>query len=356
MPVADDPVAMIEGAGRPTRLLAVAATRRDPPSRGLPAARSGLARAEIPGARIRDRSATQGEGAGCVEGRAIPGHGPSRTIRPGIPVQGGVQRHLQRLFPARIRSVSWWGTTSSTMGPRTSGSCGGSPTWRRPSTPPFIAAASLRMFGGDDLDVLLGPHDLGRHFASAEYAQWRSFRDTEDARYVGLCLPRLPAASPLWPRYPSGRGVRFRGAHRRSRPPGARVGHAAGRLTDAFARHGWCATIRGVEGGGRITGLPAYRFDLDEQARGRADRLVEIPLKEGTGHDLSKLGFLPLVPCRGADGLAFLSSGSCKNPETYDSDEANDATARASPVPLRDNGLAVRPLHPVRGRKPDWLR
>jgi type VI secretion system protein ImpC len=79
--------------------------------------------------------------------------------------------------------------------------------------------------------------------------------------------------------------------------------------------------------------LPAYPFDLDEQARGRADRSVEIALNEGTGYGLSKLGFLPLVSCSGADGLVFLSSGSCKNPETYDSDEATDATARAAQFP-----------------------
>ena len=100
------------------------------------------------------------------------------------------------------------------------------------------------------------------------------------------------------------------------------------RLTDAFARYGWCAAIRGVEGGGLVSGLPTHTFKTDE-GEVALKCPTEIAITDRREKEFSDLGFIPLVHCKGTDYAAFFSTQSTNKPKTYDSDLAN-ANARLS--------------------------
>ena len=119
---------------------------------------------------------------------------------------------------------------------------------------PFIAAASPRLFDMDSFTELGVPRDLAKIFESAELIKWRSFRESEDSRYVSLCLPHILMRLPYGPDTVPVEGFDFRedvSGKDHSRYLWGNAAWAMGlRITTAFAQHSWCAAIRGVEGGG----------------------------------------------------------------------------------------------------------
>jgi type VI secretion system protein ImpC len=100
------------------------------------------------------------------------------------------------------------------------------------------------------------------------------------------------------------------------------------RLTDSFAKHGWCAAIRGVEGGGLVEGLPTHTFSTDE-GEIALKCPTEIGITDRREKELSDLGLIPLVHCKGTDYAAFFGAQSCQKAKKYDTDSAN-ANARLS--------------------------
>ncbi len=197
---------------------------------------------------------------------------------------------------------------------------------------PFLSAASPALFGWDSFAELSAPRDLARIFASAEYAKWRAFRESEDARYVGLTLPRILLREP----YAYG-SVLVESFNFQEDTDGTdyskylwgNAAYAFGAcLAEAFAKYHWCAMIRGIDGGGLVEGLPSPAFRTD--ADGLALRSpVEIDVSDLRERQLGDLGVIPLVHCKGTDRAAFFSSQSCQRPKRYDTDEAN-ANARLS--------------------------
>ncbi|HMF56303.1 MAG TPA: type VI secretion system contractile sheath large subunit, partial [Pyrinomonadaceae bacterium] len=133
---------------------------------------------------------------------------------------------------------------------------------------PFIGAASPQLFGWDNYQELTEVRDLAKIFDRTEFAKWRSFRESEDSRYVGLTLPRTLA------RLPYGReNVPIETFNFEEDVTGrdhnkylwSNAAYSFGtRLTEAFAKYQWCAAIRGVEGGGLVQGLPTHTFMTDE--------------------------------------------------------------------------------------------
>jgi type VI secretion system protein ImpC len=132
---------------------------------------------------------------------------------------------------------------------------------------PFLSSASPRLLGLHSFGELNSLDDPSAIFAGAEYARWRAFRDSDKARFVVLTLPRVLARVPDASDGVPAERFRFETPDR-DWPPGnettnpgrgCRMNAAyllAGRLIDSFSRYGWCANIRGVEGGGRVDGLP----------------------------------------------------------------------------------------------------
>ena len=197
---------------------------------------------------------------------------------------------------------------------------------------PFLTAASPEMFNLESFTSLDAPRDLAKIFDTTEYAKWKSFRETEDSRYVGLCLPAHADAPALRQGHQAGGGVQLRGGRGRHRPLQVPVGQRrlrlGARLTSAFANYGWCAAIRGVEGGGLVEGLPAHTFHTDD-GDVALKCPTEIAITDRREKELADLGFIPLVHCKGTDYAAFFSVQSCQKPKMYDNEAAN-ANARLS--------------------------
>jgi len=197
---------------------------------------------------------------------------------------------------------------------------------------PFLTAANPEMLNLDSFTTIDAPRDMAKIFDNTEYAKWKSFRASEDSRYVGLCLPHILMRLP----YGKG-GVTVDAFNYQEGVDGSDHskylwGNAAfalgARLTNAFANYGWCAAIRGVEGGGLVEGLPTHNFTTDS-----GDIALkcptEAPVTDRREKELADLGFVPLVHCKGTDYAAFFSVQSAQKAKLYDKDAAN-ANARLS--------------------------
>jgi type VI secretion system protein ImpC len=190
---------------------------------------------------------------------------------------------------------------------------------------PFVAAASAEMLSLDSWTELNQPRDLAKIFQSVDYASWRSFRDSEDSRYVALTLPRtlarLPYGRDTKPVEEFGYEEAVDGTdHSKYLWMNAAWAYAV-RCTDAFAKDGWFMRTRGVEGGGKVDGLPVHTFAEDGGKTMKCPTEVLIP--DRRENELSELGFMPLLHCKNTDFAAFLGSQSCQKPKKYFDSGAN---------------------------------
>lgn len=192
---------------------------------------------------------------------------------------------------------------------------------------PFISAASPELLGIESFDELGKPRDLSKVFDTVDYAKWKSYRESEDARYVGLTLPRFLGRLPYNPKD----GITTEGFNFVEEVDGAdhskylwvNTAYAMGaRLTAAFENHGWCAAIRGVEGGGLVEDLPTHTFKTDE-GEVALKCPTEVAITDRREKELSDLGFIPLVHCKNTDYAAFFGAQSTQKAAKYDSDPAN---------------------------------
>jgi type VI secretion system protein ImpC len=197
---------------------------------------------------------------------------------------------------------------------------------------PFLTAANANLLSLDSFTNLGQPRDLGKVFDSTEYAKWKSFRQSEDSRYVGLCVPHILM------RVPYGKDTRTIEAFNyeegvdgsdHSKYLWGNASYAlATRLTNAFSLYGWCAAIRGVEAGGLVEGLPTHAFRTDD-GDVALKCPTEIAITDRREKELADLGFVPLLHCKGTDYAAFFSVQSAQKPRIYDQESAN-ANARLS--------------------------
>ena len=201
---------------------------------------------------------------------------------------------------------------------------------------PFLTAASPEMINLDSFTSIDAPRDMAKVFDSSEYAKWKSFRQSEDSRYVGLCLPHVLS------RLPYGKnGVQIDAFNYEEGVDGTdhskylwgNAAYALGaRLTQAFALYGWCAAIRGVEGGGLVEGLPTHNFTTDS-GDVALKCPTEAPITDRREKELADLGFIPLVHCKGTDYAAFFSVQSSQKPKVYDNEAANANARLATQLP-----------------------
>lgn len=197
---------------------------------------------------------------------------------------------------------------------------------------PFISAASPRLFDMDSFTELGVPRDLSKIFESMELVKWRSFRNSEDSRYVSLVLPHVLLRLPYGPDTKPVEGVNFvedtDGRDHKKYLWGNAAYVLTQRVTDAFAKYGWTAAIRGVEGGGKVEGLPAHTFRTDE-GDVALKCPTEIAITDRREKELNDLGFISLVHCKGTDYAAFFGGQTANKPRPYGTDAAN-ANARIS--------------------------
>jgi len=197
---------------------------------------------------------------------------------------------------------------------------------------PFLTAASSQLLNMDSFTQLDQPRDIGKIFDTTEFAKWKSFRQSDDSRYVGLCVPhvllRLPYGRDTVPVDAFSYEEGVDGSDHTKYLWGNAAYAMGARLTNAFALYGWCAAIRGVEGGGLVEGLPAHTFRTDE-GDVALKCPTEIAITDRREKELADQGLIPLVHCKGTDKAAFFSVQSANKPKLYDTDAAN-ANARLS--------------------------
>jgi len=192
---------------------------------------------------------------------------------------------------------------------------------------PFVASAGPEMFGFESFADLGKPRDLGKLFDTIEYAKWKSLRESEDARYLGLTVPRFLGRLPYNPKDgTTTEGFSFveevdGSDHSKYLWCNAAFAFGA-RLTHAFEDFGWCAAIRGVEGGGLVSGLPTHTFKTDD-GEVALKCPTEVSITDRREKELSDLGFIPLVHCKNTDFAAFFGAQSVQKARRYNTDAAN---------------------------------
>jgi len=197
---------------------------------------------------------------------------------------------------------------------------------------PFVAAASPKMFNMDSFTELTAPRDLTKIFEGVEFAQWKSFRESEDSRYVALTMPRVLARLPYGANTNPVAEFNFEETvdgkeHDKYQWMNSSWAYAA-RVTGAFSTDGWFMRTRGVEGGGKVEGLPIHTFPTDDGDTAMKTP-TEIAISDRREFELSNLGFMPLLHSKNRDFAVFMGAQSAQKPKTY-FDAAANANAELS--------------------------
>lgn len=197
---------------------------------------------------------------------------------------------------------------------------------------PFLSAASPDLFGWNEFGEMTEVRDVSKIFDRTEYAKWRSFRESEDSRYVGLTLPHVLMREPYGEATRPTETFRFEedvdGKDHKKYLWGNAAYALGTRITEAFSMYGWCVAIRGVEGGGLVQGLPTHTFATDE-GEIALKCPTEVAITDRREKEFADNGFIPLVHCKNTDYAAFFATQSANKAKKYDSDAAN-ANARLS--------------------------
>ncbi len=197
---------------------------------------------------------------------------------------------------------------------------------------PFIAAASPTVMQLETWDELANPRDLTKIFGTPEYAAWRSLRESEDSRYIGLTMPRVLSRLPYGAKTDAVEEFAFEedteGADS-SKYTWMNAAYAmATNITRAFKLYGWTTQIRGVESGGAVEGLPTHTFPSEDG--GVAMKCpTEVAIADRREAELAKNGFMPLIYKKNSDFAAFIGAQSLQKPQEYD-DPAATANANLS--------------------------
>ncbi len=201
---------------------------------------------------------------------------------------------------------------------------------------PFIAASGPALMQMQSWQELANPRDLTKIFTTPEYAAWRSLRESDDARYIGLAMPRFLSRQPYGAKTNPVEAFDFEedtaGADH-SKYTWANSAYAmAVNINRSFKQYGWCSRIRGIESGGAVEGLPTHTFPTDD---GGVDMKcpTEIAISDRREAELAKNGFMPLVHKKNSDFAAFIGAQSLQKPAEYDDPDATSNANLAARLP-----------------------
>jgi type VI secretion system protein ImpC len=189
---------------------------------------------------------------------------------------------------------------------------------------PFIGSVGPKFFGKKTMEEVAAIQDIGNYFDRAEYTKWKSFRDTDDARYVGLTMPRVLGRLPYGKDTVPVRGFNYEEAvkgpdHSKYCWVNASFAFAAN-MTRSFVNNGWCVQIRGPQAGGKVEDLPVHLYDLGTGVQPKIPTEVLIP--ETREFEFANLGFIPLSFYKNHDFACFFSANSTQKPALYETKEA----------------------------------
>ena len=201
---------------------------------------------------------------------------------------------------------------------------------------PFFAAANSSLLGMDSWNELTNPRDIGKIFDTPDYAAFKSLRDSPDARYVGLCMPRVLARLPYGAKSEPVEEFAFEedtDGHKGEKYGWMNAAYAmATNVNRAFKEYGWTVRIRGVQSGGEVINLPTHTFPTDD---GGVDLKcpTEIAISDRREAELSKAGLLPLIHRKNTDKAAFIGAQSLYKPRKMDTDEATASDNLSARLP-----------------------
>ena len=201
---------------------------------------------------------------------------------------------------------------------------------------PFFAAANSSLLGMDSWNELTNPRDIGKIFDTPDYAAFKSLRESPDARYVGLCMPRVLARLPYGAKSEPVEEFAFEedtDGHKGEKYGWMNAAYAmATNVNRAFKEYGWTVRIRGVQSGGEVINLPTHTFPTDD---GGVDLKcpTEIAISDRREAELSKAGLLPLIHRKNTDKAAFIGAQSLYKPRKMDTDEATAADNLSARLP-----------------------
>jgi len=195
---------------------------------------------------------------------------------------------------------------------------------------PFFAAAEPTLMGMDRWTELSNPRDLGKIFDTPEYAAWKGLRDSDDSRYIGLCMPRVLSRLPYGAKSEPVEEFAFEeetDAHHGEKYAWMNAAYAmAANINRAYKEYGWCTRIRGVQSGGEVINLPTHTFPTDD---GGVDLKcpTEIAISDRREHELAKSGLIPIIHRKNTDKAAFIGAQSVYKPKKYEGKNGVEATA-----------------------------
>jgi type VI secretion system protein ImpC len=195
---------------------------------------------------------------------------------------------------------------------------------------PLFAGADPTLLGMDAWTELTNPRDIGKIFDTPEYAAWKGLRDSDDSRYVGLCMPRVLARLPYGAKSEPVEEFAFEedtDGHKGEKYGWMNAAYAmAANVNRAFKEWGWCTRIRGVQSGGEVLNLPTHTFPTDD---GGVDLKcpTEIAISDRREHELAKSGLIPIIHRKNTDKAAFIGAQSVYKPKTYQGKNGVEATA-----------------------------
>ncbi|HEX7932635.1 MAG TPA: type VI secretion system contractile sheath large subunit, partial [Paraburkholderia sp.] len=189
---------------------------------------------------------------------------------------------------------------------------------------PFVGAVGAAFFGKKSMEEVAAIQDIGNYFDRAEYIKWKSFRDTDDARYVGLTMPRVLGRLPYGKDTVPVRAFNYEEAvkgpdHDKYLWVNASFAFAAN-MSRSFVNNGWCVQIRGPQAGGKVEDLPVHLYDLGTGTQAKIPTEVLIP--ETREFEFANLGFIPLSFYKNHDFACFFSASSAQKPALYETKEA----------------------------------
>lgn len=201
---------------------------------------------------------------------------------------------------------------------------------------PFISGASPQLFNWDQWSDINNVRDVSKIFTTPEYAGWRSLRDSEDSRYIALCMPRVISRLPYGAKSVKAEGFDFEeetDGHDVSNYAWMNAAYAmAVNINKAFEEHGWTVNIRGVESGGLVSDLPTPVFETDD---GSIDMKcpTELSISDHREGELSAAGVIPLIHRKNTDQAAFIGAQSVYRPKKMETDDDTASQNLSSRIP-----------------------
>ncbi|WP_422615585.1 type VI secretion system contractile sheath large subunit [Pelagibaculum spongiae] len=183
---------------------------------------------------------------------------------------------------------------------------------------PFISSVSPEFFGVDSYEELPNIKELKSIFESAKYSKWRSLRESEDARYLGLAAPRFLLRTPYDPEESPIRSFNYKESVTASHEQylwGNTAFTLAAKLSDSFAKYRWCPNIIGPQSGGAVDDLPVHHFEAMGSLQAKIP--TEVLITDRKEFELAEEGFVALTMRKGSDNAAFFSANSVQKPKVF---------------------------------------